>query len=128
VSCPRTDELLLLLDDAHDGPRRHVDGCPACAAALADLGRVRLLGRRQPLRGLLDADPVVAAAVRRTLRRRRVRRVQQALSVAAGLLLVAVLGVEPVLRVRVELPPERSAAAPVGSALWGAQEGLAYLR
>lgn len=124
MSCPRTDELLALLDD-QPGPRRHVDGCPACASALADLARIRVVGRRQAL-GRLGDDPVVAAAVRRTLRRRRLRRVQQAVSVAAGLLLVAVLGVEPVLRVRVELPPGNSAAAPVASALWGEQ--LAYLR
>ncbi len=123
MSCPRTDELLALLDD-QPGPRGHVDDCPDCAATLADLARIRLLGRRQAAR--LGDDPVVAAAVRRTLRRRRLRRVQQAVSVAAGLLLVAVLGVEPVLRVRVELPSGTSAAAPVGSALWGEQ--LAYLR
>lgn len=124
MSCPRTDELLALLDD-QPGPRHHVDGCPACASTLADLARLRVVGRRQALR-LLGDDPVVAAAVRRTLRRRRLRRVQQAVSVAAGVLLVAVLGVEPVLRVRVELPAGNSAAAPVASALWGEQ--LAYLR
>jgi hypothetical protein len=126
MSCPPTDELLALLDD-QPGPRDHLDDCPDCAATLADLARIRLVGRRQALAGAwLGDDPIVASAVRRTLRRRRLRRVQQAVSVAAGLLLVAVLGVEPVLRVRVELPSGNSAAAPVASALWGEQ--LAYLR